>query len=134
MVVDMSPLPLHLLFCYLATYTVTEGGIVRGIIGQNVSFTMTFHNINGDLIHIKHNASVFVEVWPDNNNHIEIKQQDRVRVEIGNKTASGSITVIINILNITASDSGMYNAMRPWILTEILDWVLLETTVTLIMH
>ncbi|KAL3885643.1 hypothetical protein ACJMK2_025693 [Sinanodonta woodiana] len=121
----MSPLPLLLVVSYLASYYVTVARTVRGIVGQNASLSFTFNNINRDIIHIKHNASEFVVVWPDTNTLIQ--KPDRVNVVIGNRTASNTTTVAISIMNLTENDSGMYSAVSRLNVTKILDRVVLET-------
>ncbi|KAK3600202.1 hypothetical protein CHS0354_039309 [Potamilus streckersoni] len=120
----MSPLLLYLAFCYLTIYTVTEGKTVRGIVGRNASFSFTF--MNGDIIEIQHNHSDFAVVWPDTYTIIDVNQPDRVKVVIGNKTASNTTTVTISFLNLTNNDSGMYSAMRRINRTKILDRIVLE--------
>ncbi|KAK3583485.1 hypothetical protein CHS0354_025618 [Potamilus streckersoni] len=117
--------PIHLVFGCFAIYTVAEGRIVKGILGRNVSFSLTT-NLTDDIILIKHNATDFILVWPDHKNFVKIEQPDRVRVVVFNKTASNTVTVIINILNLRKHDVGMYSAVLQMSTTEIRDSVLLE--------
>ncbi|KAL3885587.1 hypothetical protein ACJMK2_025638 [Sinanodonta woodiana] len=120
----MTPLPLHLVCVCLAIISVTEGRIVRGVIGQNVSFSMTFDTI--DLMHIKHNNSAFVMVWPDNNNRTIIQQPKRVGIVICYTKRSKAVNVTINIMNLMRNDTGIYSAVRAVTPTEIHDSVNLE--------
>ncbi|KAL3885604.1 hypothetical protein ACJMK2_025654 [Sinanodonta woodiana] len=120
----MTPLPLHLVCVCLAIIYVTEGRIVRGVIGQNVSFSMTFDTI--DLMHIKHNNSAFVMVWPDNNNRTRIQQPKRVGIVICYTKRSKAVNVTINIMNLMRNDTGIYSAVRAVTPTEIHDSVNLE--------
>ncbi|KAL3885597.1 hypothetical protein ACJMK2_025647 [Sinanodonta woodiana] len=122
----MTPLPLHLVFVCLAINIDTEGRIVHGIIGRNVTFSMTFET--GDLVHIMHNDSAVVMVWPNNNDLIkQIQQRDRVGIVIDNATRSSTVNVIINIMNLTTSDHGMYTVVRPVNPKNIQDSIFLET-------
>ncbi|KAL3885621.1 hypothetical protein ACJMK2_025671 [Sinanodonta woodiana] len=116
---------LHLVFCSLTMYSVSDGRIMNGIIGQNVSLSWTFKMIQYDAFYILHNESRIVKFFPNNNVLIKIQPRRRV-FTTADYTMLENFTVTTHILDLTKNDAGTYRVVRQWNLEDFDDRIDLQ--------
>ncbi|KAL3885630.1 hypothetical protein ACJMK2_025680 [Sinanodonta woodiana] len=104
---------LHLVFCSLTIYSVSEGRIVSGIIGHNVSFSWKFSMMQSDYIYILHNESDIGRFFSIQNSSVPLQPPQR-RFSTVNYAKPGNVTVILHILNLNENDAGTYRVVRQW--------------------
>ncbi|KAL3887046.1 hypothetical protein ACJMK2_027002 [Sinanodonta woodiana] len=114
----------YLVLFFIASTTNSEGRIVQAIIGRRVSLSLTL--ITKDSIDIYHDRSWILTVWPDAHYILASQKKEKVRVYVDIST-EGTIKVIIDLLNSTTSDAGVYTVKGQWDSKELNDSVVLRT-------
>ncbi|KAK3583502.1 hypothetical protein CHS0354_025635 [Potamilus streckersoni] len=118
---------LHFIFFSLTIYSVSEGRIVSGIIGQNVFLEWTFNINKTDVIYILHNGTPIHQFFPNNNSSQPRKPPQRGSFTV-DYTTPEKITVIINFIDLTRNDTGTYRVVRQWNLEDLSDRIDLQTS------
>ncbi|KAL3887037.1 hypothetical protein ACJMK2_026993 [Sinanodonta woodiana] len=92
--------------------------------GSDVSFSFNLTNVT-NVIHILHEKSLFISVWPAKTFVPVHKEPDKVRVVL-NVSSGERIIVMISLLNITKQNAGIYSVAQASESVTIKDSLLLQ--------
>ncbi|KAL3885634.1 hypothetical protein ACJMK2_025684 [Sinanodonta woodiana] len=109
---------LHLVFCSLTIYSVSDGRVVLGNIGQNVSLSWTFRIIQMDAFYILHNGSSIHKFFPNINSSIQL-QPPRRGFSTAYYTMPEKVNVTVHILDLTEKDAGTYRVVQQYNLEDL---------------
>ncbi|KAL3885674.1 hypothetical protein ACJMK2_025721 [Sinanodonta woodiana] len=109
---------IHLVLCSLTIYSVSDGRVVLGNIGQNVSFSWKISIIKNDAFYILHNESPIDRYFLNHNSSISLPPPRRGFSTIC-YTIPENVTVTIHILDLTVKDAGTYRIIRQLYLIDL---------------
>ncbi|KAL3885649.1 hypothetical protein ACJMK2_025699 [Sinanodonta woodiana] len=109
---------IHLVLCSLTIYSVSDGRVVLGNIGQNVSFSWKISVIKNDAFYILHNESSIDRYFLNHNSSISLPPPRRGFSTIC-YTIPENVTVTIYILDLTEKDAGTYRIIRQLNLIDL---------------
>ncbi|KAL3887092.1 hypothetical protein ACJMK2_027048 [Sinanodonta woodiana] len=115
---------LCLVYICISIVGVSEGRTVQAMTGSDVSFSFNLTNVTND-IHILHEKSLFISVWPEKSFVPVHKEPDKVRVVL-NVSSGERIIVMISLLNITKKNAGIYSVTQASESETITDSLLLQ--------
>ncbi|KAL3887097.1 hypothetical protein ACJMK2_027053 [Sinanodonta woodiana] len=114
---------LHLLIFFITSNTLSDGRIVRALLGRNVSFSFILKT--SDITKFDHGTSRFLTVWPNTKYELVPDKHSKIHVSV-NVPAAETIIVTINMLNISRNDGGIYTAKKQFNSKEFNDSVDLQ--------